>query len=512
MARQKIDMEEMFRTVPEVPEGFEEHCYSLLPTIDIYYRRRGKFADCRCGKCGKVYVTDKVPERNEITKCPICGNEGQWEWMRITKRSYTSHDITLIQKTTIGTLVIRAFRVSQLFQQGYVAEIKLHEMKRYFLQLGDVYVFNNEYHYTSNGIKRNWDVGKGGEAVALTRLYPGWQQAIKDSCLKYCDVDQIRSVAGRGWDTVEILMAYANNPALEMYAKFDMRELVYHLLWKEGKTKLLNRRKKDLRGQLRIKDKAAINRFIAEKGDITLLKILQTEQKNDWKLTEEQERFLMEIYHHYDGRKTTEYLLKYMSLQKLINRTRKYQDQKEYYSNYAVMSAYRDYLQMRQELGYDMTNEVYLYPKNLKRKHDEMVKERNARKDKLHSEKMNRKYSDIQKRFKNLSKKYGYESDGYIIRPAMSAGEIIMEGRFLHHCVSGGTYLSKHNKGETSILFLRRKETPDIPYYTIEIKGNQIIQWYGLRDKKPDREIIEPWLDRYVEYLSERLLHRYFQG
>ena len=195
-----------------------------------------------------------------------------------------------------------------------------------------------------------------------------------------------------------------------------------------------------------------------------------------------------------------------MSLQKLINRTRKYQDQKEYYSNYAVMSAYRDYLQMRQELGYDMTNEVYLYPKNLKRKHDEMVKERNARKDKLHSEKMNRKYSDIQKRFKNLSKKYGYESDGYIIRPAMSAGEIIMEGRFLHHCVSGGTYLSKHNKGETSILFLRRKETPDIPYYTIEIKGNQIIQWYGLRDKKPDREIIEPWLDRYVEYLKKREL------
>ena len=84
----------------------------------------------------------------------------------------------------------------------------------------------------------------------------------------------------------------------------------------------------------------------------------------------------------------------------------------------------------------------------------------------------------------------------------MNAGEIILEGRMLHHCVGGDSYLSKHNRGETAILFLRREESPDNSYYTIEIKGNEIVQWYGLRDKKPDKEIIGPWLDKYVESLK----------
>ena len=84
----------------------------------------------------------------------------------------------------------------------------------------------------------------------------------------------------------------------------------------------------------------------------------------------------------------------------------------------------------------------------------------------------------------------------------MNAKEIIMEGRILHHCVGGDNYLRKHNNGETAILFLRKVESPDEPYYTIEIKNTKILQWYGLRDGKPDKEIIEPWLDEYVEHLS----------
>ena len=80
------------------------------------------------------------------------------------------------------------------------------------------------------------------------------------------------------------------------------------------------------------------------------------------------------------------------------------------------------------------------------------------------------------------------------------------EGRILHHCVGGDTYLSKHNTNISHILFLRFKETPETPYITIEVRGNGIVQWYGAYDKKPDQKNIDRWLSRYIRMLNDGTL------
>lgn len=90
-----------------------------------------------------------------------------------------------------------------------------------------------------------------------------------------------------------------------------------------------------------------------------------------------------------------------------------------------------------------------------------------------------------------------------MIRPAASAGEIIEEGRELHHCVGGDYYLSKHSNGTSYILFMRYKKSPGIPLCTIEIKDKKIVQWYEAHDQKQDKEIIQPWLDKYIKHLKE---------
>src|SRR5699024_2006844 len=96
----------------------------------------------------------------------------------------------------------------------------------------------------------------------------------------------------------------------------------------------------------------------------------------------------------------------------------------------------------------------------------------------------------IRKCYRNLRKKYFYEDENYMIRPARSAEEIVMEGRTLHHCVGGAGYLNSHNTGKTYILMLRYKKEPEIPYITVEVdaKYPRIIQWYGEFDKKPDEK------------------------
>ena len=61
-----------------------------------------------------------------------------------------------------------------------------------------------------------------------------------------------------------------------------------------------------------------------------------------------------------------------------------------------------------------------------------------------------------------------------------------------------------HNTGISTILFLRSIKTPDIPYITVEIKGETIKQWYGAYDKKPNQEYFDAWLNTYTAELKKR--------
>lgn len=503
MANKTIDMEQAFATMPELPENFESNVIYRLPRIPIFYKRNGKIARCICGKCGMEYDTKEVPVRNYPARCPMCGNDGTWEWSKVTRPQYGQEDVTLVQCTSDKNIVLRIFRVSYKYQQWYKADITVKEKRRYFLHIGEVYKFYNNrvYRREIHTWGDEWGRAHDHESVNIQNLYPGWKNQLEKSKFKYCDPVEITGAMETYFHRGDALIAYANNPAIEMYAKARMKYIVSHLLSKEGKTKLINRRAKTLYGQLRIKDKQALNRLIKEEGYIDMLRILQKEKKLNIRYTDEQVDFMLRRMKDYKGEQKLNWVLEHMTIQKLINRIEKYKEQGDYPRESQAFSAYYDYLEMRDELGYDMTNEVYLYPKNLKQKHDQMVKERNERRDQLHGEKMCRKYPDISNRYKKLLKKYGMQFDGYVIRPARSAAEIVDEGRELHHCVGGENYLRKHNKGETTILFLRKAITEDVPYYTIEIRDTEIIQWYGIKDSKPDKEIIGPWLDTYVSYL-----------
>ena len=67
-----------------------------------------------------------------------------------------------------------------------------------------------------------------------------------------------------------------------------------------------------------------------------------------------------------------------------------------------------------------------------------------------------------------------------------TADDIKAEGEALHHCV--GSYVDRVARGETSIFFIRRADSPDEPYFTLEWKNNDVSQCRGLHncDMPPD--------------------------
>lgn len=172
-------------------------------------------------------------------------------------------------------------------------------------------------------------------------------------------------------------------------------------------------------------------------------------------------------------------------------------------SDYA--HTYSDYLEMRERLGYDMSNTVFLFPRDMQAAHARLIEEQNEKAADERKAKAEEKYPEIKKNYKKLYKKYRYEQGGYQIRPCKNVSEIIDEGRLQHHCVGGDWYLKRHNEGRSYILVLRRKEDPDKPFVTVEIDPQcNVMQWYGAYDKKDNDEIglyrkkIEAWLNNYT--------------
>ena len=161
---------------------------------------------------------------------------------------------------------------------------------------------------------------------------------------------------------------------------------------------------------------------------------------------------------------------------------------------------------MRLALGYDMNNTVYQQPRDLRAAHDKMVQESNKEKMDERIREVEQKYSDIRLNYRKLRNIYFYEDDTYMIRPARSAKEIVEEGRLLHHCVGGDSYLNKHNDGRSYILMLRFKDKEEETYITVEISSGKalIMQWYGARDRKPDEKNMQKWLDQYLEQLRNK--------
>lgn len=84
---------------------------------------------------------------------------------------------------------------------------------------------------------------------------------------------------------------------------------------------------------------------------------------------------------------------------------------------------------------------------------------------------------EFEKRQEERIKKYECIGDKFSVKVPRELDEITAEGIKLSHCVGG--YVERHARGTTNILFLRRNEDIENSFYTIEIRGNDVIQIHG---------------------------------
>lgn len=162
---------------------------------------------------------------------------------------------------------------------------------------------------------------------------------------------------------------------------------------------------------------------------------------------------------------------------------------------------YADYLKMAGRADYDLNNRSVLFPKNIREAHDVVQ-------DLLEEERLeenlkaaDQRYKDIPRIEKKIRKQFTYSNGKYCIRPAKTNREIVKEGQQMHICVGNGSYAGQMEKGRTYILFLRKKEDPDTPFYTVEITPEfKIIQRHGKYNKEGSEVTeVDSFLKEFVE-------------
>ncbi len=531
--RRRQALKEREENTPELPEQ------SILSRMDerffhhkhiLFYKKKGSFAKIACTKCGGVTDarwragasyesqfqrwTDE-PREGHFGNCPMCGARGEYKCQgKVRSGIEKSTHVFLGQKYKETGMVFRYIEVSKEWQleeicgndgpETYNAREVMSgvEIARGYFEEGKKLQIDYHKHNPYSG-QDFWDdcnlYGLSNISVKAAPILPETYAEMKGTMFQYSALREFIAAAG-DTNPIDYMERYSQTPQIEMLTKLGLTDVVKELVsCRYGIVYSQYATRPDVFLGIN-KDKVKL--LIEKKGNIKTLKILQMEKHLGQNWTEEQIENLTEI----DAvQRDIEMVLSVMTLQKALNQIAKYAGCEFGTGCSSAMArikhtatTYFDYLSMRAQLGYNMSNTVYQKPRNLEVAHNKMMAEIDKKQVDRRMLEVAEKYPLIRKNYRKLRRRYFFEDENFMIRPARSAEEIVQEGRILHHCVGGDNYLKKHNEQKSIILFLRFKEEQETPYITVEIEGERIVQWYGAHDKKPDEKNMQKWLNAYV--------------
>lgn len=157
---------------------------------------------------------------------------------------------------------------------------------------------------------------------------------------------------------------------------------------------------------------------------------------------------------------------------------------------------YSDYLGQCRTLSCNLQDTAISMPRDFYAMHERLSAIIVAKASEKAKQKFNELYAE--------RVEFEFEYKDLILIQPKDVSEIINEGKALNHCVGG--YAERHSLGATNIFFIRKKDAPTEPFYTIEVNNNyKIIQCRGFkndRENKKPEEVIE-FEKQYTEYLEE---------
>lgn len=188
--------------------------------------------------------------------------------------------------------------------------------------------------------------------------------------------------------------------------------------------------------------------------------------------------------------------LKYSDINHIPKKARMVNFQNWIIKNKVDFKYYKDYLMLLDEMKIEADTDNLITPKDLVKAHDNAVELFNIMTAEGKTKSIEKERAIQERRIKQLKRLEATVGDLTFIAPRTTQ-EIINEGKQLSHCVGGSQYVDGHFKGKTTIIFVRKKESIDQPFCTLEYKSGEIVQLRGKHNSRPDNSVLqtaEKWL------------------
>ncbi len=512
----------VMKEVPDIPGGFGEWVEGNCFRETMFYepRKRGPAVErMYCTHCGEWMDQPGWPDgpvHKGETLCPCCGIPATYRSWNRQKQMKEETDVALLQRMADGSgYVLRLFRAlrERKHSDGWeTCRVWLHEAKR--AVLGGTFLESGRYEYGEyrrTGVTR-WCLyaPKGGyycydtwpaSAVMYT---PNLKEELRESRFGYMDLETVFKGGSRQRvDPAAILRTLDRYPFLEYLQKCGFGELVREITEGKADSGLFDRNAADIRKALGL-DGQRLGRLKQWNGGCSVLRALQVEARTGGKLSGDNIRYIME------GKVQMKDIEEAMGrtglgLRQMLNYFSR-QQERNGLTFLQTRSLYSDYLDMAQERGMDLKDDIVRRQPEMKKYHDHYLEEKNRNEACARDREVNLRFRNIREDRETSAGHFGFSQGKYVFLVPAQASDITREGRLLHHCVGASdTYLENMDRRRSYIIFLRRKEEPDSPYYTIEAKWDgTVLQWYSAYDRRPDEEEIRKVLEKWSREVGKR--------
>ena len=471
---------------PGLPEGFEQWCEDhIFPESFLFFSKQGKGGrrQGRCGSCGKSFRVPGDIKHNGRGICPRCGKpvtyKGDWykAELRKTKKVCIAYRVD-------GQLLIRWVNVTRSFTYPECRRRYEYEASALNLHLNTQKgqrLYSYVYQKRPYGYDKEW-------------LIRGKEPCIADS---FVYTENLHEVFGERYYKVDLKKGLQNqqNPISFHLLLNALRDSpVAEYLFKLGMVTLAqNYTRLSIDPQEREKPTfskclgiSGQYRQLYSKLDVSVQEHLIIKASRQL-VTQQDILDLRKLWDRSCSSNTVTELLPQMSLRKFLNY---FGRQKQLHTRGTlnhIVGWYRDYIGMSYEIGVDMSHKQVCFPKDIKEAHDRLLARYNKDKDSIQDGYFAREVAVIYQTLPFTE----YEKDGYCIRLPQLRSDLTTEGQSLNHCVGRESYYKNHISGKALIIFVRKKEKPDIPFVTMELRMEDlhICQLYGYGDRGPGKEV-----------------------
>ncbi len=489
--------------VPEIPESFEKWVgkEAITKNYIFYVYKKGGVKTGYCSYCEKE-VPVSNPRHNLDGTCSCCGKKITYKSTGKIKTLQTEDESCQIIQRVDGGIVVRTFRIFKGYRNGGYKKPNIynHEHRRILIRQGkfttyDWNLYKNKYHrwvpasysgyYSPTGLvfKRN--------LAALEKT------VLMDSSLPII-VRMNRKV-----NVEKFLMEEKKNPAIEKLVKVGMLTMALDFYGSSNYDNNLSKRETELTKLLKI-DKSRLSRLKKIDASARHLMWMQEEKKANTIWPDEMIDFFVKNNVEI---KSLSFISKYMSYLKIANYIKKQQLLSNESIN-SVITTWKDYLNMAKNAKMQINLEQIYKPSNLKVAHTEMIVLLQS--DEIDKQVKNRKkqFTKVERILKTLEKYAYYDDEKYIILAPKDIHDIIKEGIALQHCIhTCDYYFDRINRKESYILFLRKKDAPTIPYYTLEVEPSGNIRQKRTTGDNQNKDFDEAigFLKRWQKQLTKKL-------